>query len=370
MNRLALCLVAAGSLSLLPLRADFTYEQTSRITGGSIVRMMKLVPGGGKALEPQKSTVIVKGNRMAHVSDTRISLIDLDKELMTEIDLEKKTYAVITFEEFRKALLAMQQKMSQQTKQGDAPNIDFKIDVKDTGAAKNIIGLDTKQMILTLAMEATDAKSGQKSQMQIVNDMWLAKGIAGYGEVKEFYKRYAEKLAFDLNMIRMGRMAMAQPGMADGMAKMAKEASKLEGVPVVQVTRMLGMGGPGGDMPEMPTSADMGAAAKQSAEQDAAGSAARSVGGRFGGLAGAAAGGMLGGFGRKKPKEQPKEDAQGAPPPPPPPAAPKGPAAFMEMTTELAAFSMGADTSKFAVPAGFKEVEHDMKKAIREMEKK
>jgi len=116
-------------------------------------------------------------------------------------------------------------------------------------------------------------------------------------------------------------------------------------------------------MPEvkMPTAGEVG----ESAGKDAA----RSAGGRFGGLAGAAAGGMLGGFGRKK-KEAPKEEAK--PPAEQPPAAakpePGAPGTLMEMTTEMTGFSSGAvDATKFAVPAGFKEVEHDMKKAARDM---
>ncbi|MBI5084694.1 MAG: hypothetical protein HZB13_08865 [Acidobacteria bacterium] len=369
MNRMALCLALGGGLTLLPLRADFTYQQTSKITGGTIVRMMKLVPGGGKALEPQNNTVIVRGDRLATISDRNIHIIDVGKEMMVEIDLEKKTYSAITFAEFKQALLATQEKMAQQMKQANGAEMSFKFDVKETGATRNIIGLDTKEMLLTVAMETKDAQSGQSGQMQILNDMWLAKGIAGYAEVKDFYRRFAEKMAYDINMLRMGGMLTSQPGMSEGMAKMAKEAAKLEGVPVVQVTRMLGVGGPGGQMPEMPSGADVNAAMKQGAEQEATGSAARSVGGRFGGLAGAAAGGMLGGFGRKK-KDAPKDDQ----PPTEQPkkqAAPAGPTAFMEMTTELQSFSSApVDVSKFSVPSGFKEIEHPMKKALRDMNKR
>lgn len=79
-----------------------------------------MVPGGGKALEPQVSTHLLKGNRMATVNARSISVVDLDKETMTEIDLEKNTYAVITLAEFKQAMEAMQKKMTQQKKQGEA----------------------------------------------------------------------------------------------------------------------------------------------------------------------------------------------------------------------------------------------------------
>jgi hypothetical protein len=94
--------------------------------------------------------------------------------------------------------------------------------------------------------------------------------------------------------------------------------------------------------------------------------------GKLGGLAGAAGG--FGGFGRKK-KQQQQEEPQSQPqaqtPPPPAQSAPGSmgatpPGTLMEMTTELTAFSSApVDSSKFAVPAGFKQVDHEMKKALK-----
>ena len=52
--------VAAGMLL-----ADFSYEQTSKITGGAIAGMMKVVGAFSRqAREPIRSTVAVKGDRM------------------------------------------------------------------------------------------------------------------------------------------------------------------------------------------------------------------------------------------------------------------------------------------------------------------
>ena len=78
--------------------------------------------------------------------------------------------------------------------------------------------------------------------------------------------------------------------------------------------------------------------------------------------------GGFGGFGRKKKQQQ---EEQSAPPPqqqqaaaaPPPTTSQVPPGTLMELTTELTSFSSGAaDASKFEVPAGFKQVEHDMQK--------
>ncbi|MBI4892018.1 MAG: hypothetical protein HY821_15435 [Acidobacteria bacterium] len=371
--RLVASLAALFGTFAFSLHADFSYQQTSRITGGSMVRMMKMIPGGGKALEPQVSSVLFHGNQMATVATSNINIIDIDKQVMTEVNLDKKTYSTITFAEFRQALDAMSKKMAQQMgKDPNAPVMEWRIEVKDGGESKTVSGLPTNLMKLLLATDIKDTKSGQTVTTNMNMDLWMAKDIAGYEEVRKFYQRYAEAVGITPEMMRMGRMSMGQPGLAEGMAKAMKEASKLQGVPVLSVTRMTGMGMPG--MPEGAT-ADP-ATSKRSSDKDAsdvvadnaernAESAASSAIRRIPGMGGVS----LGGFGRKKspPKEDPKPAEQPKPADPPKPAAPQQ-SVFMEMTSEMSGFSSsGVDASKFAVPAGFKEVEHEMKKALREM---
>jgi hypothetical protein len=70
-------------------------------------------------------------------------------------------------------------------------------------------------------------------------------------------------------------------------------------------------------------------------------------------------GGKFGGFGRKK--------SQPAEPPPASPDAPAaagaGPGSLLEMTTELSSFSSASvSDAEFAIPAGFKKVESDLKR--------
>lgn len=354
--RLGATLAALCGVFTFPLLADFSYQQTSRITGGSMTRMMKMIPGGGKALEPQTTTHLLQGNRMATVGANSIDIIDVDRQVMTHIDLEKKTYSTITFAEFRQAMDAMLRKMGQGQKEGQ-PEMQFRVDVKDTGESRTIDGMNTKLMKMLLATDIKDQKSGQTVTMNMDMDMWMAKDIPGYDDVRKFQMKYAEAIGITPEMMRVSRMAVGQPGMSEGMARLAKEASKLQGVPLVQITRMMGlggMGGPGGNAPEaqMPTGKDVGDAAATSAVSSALG--------RMGGL-----GGRLGGFGRKK-KEEPKEEPKPATPPPPAASGQPQQSVFMEMTSEMSGFSTApVDASKFSVPAGFKEVEHEMKKALK-----
>jgi hypothetical protein len=365
--------ILAASLLCAAARADFSYDQTSKMTGGAMMGMMKVAGAFSKAArEPMRSTVLVKGDRMAMVSADHINVIDLNAETFTDIDLKKNTYATITFAEMGRAMAKIAEKMGQQ-KEAEGVNLQFKADVKPTGQTRIIEGLNTKETILTLAMEGADAKTGNKGAMQFVMDMWLAPAMPGYEEVRVFHTKLAQKLAWN----PMGGMAGAMMNQhSKGMAELVKEMSKLDGIPVLQVTRI------GGTGTGMPTEADMAAAQQAGAQQqqqpapnvsDAAGQAAAGAAlgraGRLGGLAGGLGG--FGGLGRKKKNQEQAEQQAPAPQPAAQQQAstapPSGsPGVLMELTTELTGFSSSpVDASKFGVPAGFKQVEHDMAKALK-----
>src|SRR5512138_1797726 len=90
------CLTAAG------LPADFSYEQTSKLTGGAMASMMKVAGVFSKsAREPIRTTMAVKGDRMVTLTGNNATVIDLGKETFTEIDFQKKTYSVMTFAEMK-----------------------------------------------------------------------------------------------------------------------------------------------------------------------------------------------------------------------------------------------------------------------------
>jgi hypothetical protein len=355
--------------------ADFSYQQTSRITGGAMSGMMKVAGAfSAKAREPMVSTIMLKGDRMATISGDQVNVIDLGKETMTYIDLQKKTYSVITFAEMAELMKKMAEKMSQSKKDGAEMN--FRAEAKETGQSRQIAGLNTRQYLINLTMEGKDGKSGQTGAMDMQMDMWVAPAVPGYEEVRAFYERMASKVAWSPLSSMAGAFGAQN---SKGMAELVKEMSKVNGVPVYQITR-LGVNGtaPAGSMPSQ---AEMQAAQQQtqqsqaeaeSARREAAANAAtQGVGSAIGGRAGSITRG-LGGFAglaaRRKKSEEPQQTAKApeAPQPPPPPAAPAAPASLMEITSESSNFSSASvDGSKFEVPAGFKQTENDMKKALR-----
>ena len=331
-------IIAAAALQL---PADFTYRETTTITGGAMLNMMKVVGVFSKqAREPVQSTVSVKDDRMVHRTQQQATVIDLAAQTVTTIDLQRKTYTVMTFEEFRQMMEQMSQKMQKSQSQGG--QMEFKISTKDTGNTKEIAGYQAKELVLRMEMQATDQKSGQQGSMVISSDIWLAPSVTGYQEVRAFYTRMGEKLAFNPG----GGMFMSSPEASRNMGELYKEIGKLDGIPVLQTISMGGMGQPGsGD-----TSAQQGSGGQQQQQQQAA---RPSLGGALGG----ALGGKFG-LGKKKQQDdqasagQQSQQQQGN----------GNPGSLMEATTEMSGFSSDSvDNSMFAVPAGFKKVEHRTK---------
>src|SRR4051794_31847813 len=109
MRRFTTLLAAAVLCSAaLTFGDDFQYQQTTKITGGSLMSMMRMMgrfSGQAKqALDPVTESVYLTGNRMAHVRKDSTEIIDLDKETITHIDHVKKEYSVMTFEQMKKAM--------------------------------------------------------------------------------------------------------------------------------------------------------------------------------------------------------------------------------------------------------------------------
>ena len=128
---------------------------------------------------------------------------------------------------------------------------------------------------MTMEMEGTDAKSGQTGAMTITTDTWIAQGVPGYKEVRDFYRRMAEKL----NWTPGGNMFMANPQVSEGMAEVAKEVAKLDGVPVEQYVTMGAPGQPGAEGQPQPPQQQQQA---QQEKPSLGGALGGALGGRFG----------------------------------------------------------------------------------------
>jgi hypothetical protein len=380
--------------------ADASYQETTQVTGGSMVDSLKSVSFLSKSMSnmfaPMTTTTMVHGNQKAVVGKDSIEITDLDRETITRIDNIHKTYTVTTFAQMRQAFANMPKQMEQaqeQVKQAQAqqaaqqPKTDLKtsfdVSAKNTGVTKEVNGLTAQEQVVTMQMHVTDPNAPPTEAVNsityvITTDTWIAPDPPEVKEIQDFDMRMGQKLmagvdlsAFKSQMSQNAGMAQlfgGQPGSAEAMAQMGKEMAKLKGTRVMEVTSMGGAGsGPGvtptqnaGQTAPAPASgsgsgAVAGQVATDTAAQTAAGEASRL--GVFGNALGSSA---LGAFHKKKPA---------TPPPADPPAAatttpaangtqPTNSAVLMTMTTQKSNFSQAeVPSTAFLVPAGLKKVE-------------
>jgi hypothetical protein len=356
MSRLSkrVALLLALTLSATLHAADYTYQQTTQITGGSLLHMMKsvgFISSQARHMgDPVVSSIYLKDNRLANVSAESIEIIDLDKETITQIDVQKKTYTMMTFDQIKQAMAKARAEMEKQQPaqpaakpEPDAQNVKMSFDVKvrKTGATKQVSGLDSKEAILTMTMTATDTQSQQSGNMAITNDMWMVPEIPGYDKVRDFYRRFALKMA-DATTIGLGydfsKMLAQNPGAGQALGQMAGEMQKLDGVPVMQVMRM-GTTLNGQPLPaasEAPTPAEPAGPTKGDVAKAGLGSALSS---------------RLGGFGFGKKKQDPPPDQN---------AAQAQPTSAILMETQITTSNFSSspvDSSHFEVPAGYRLVQ-------------
>jgi hypothetical protein len=365
-SRKLLVLILCATFSA-PSFADFRYEETTKITGGTIVGLMKVAGTFSKDLkqtmEPTTSAVLIKGNRMASIHPNRTEIIDLDKETITQIDHERKQYSVVTFQQLKQQMEEAQRKAQERAKKqsaqapannGQPAQMNFKVNVRNTGVTRTVSGLNANESILTLAMEQTNQQDGQAPAIAFTNDMWMAPEIPGYSEVRNFQTRMAMKMGMIFGGTLSPSMAAMQPGSAQGMAEMVKEMSKLKGVPVVQVMRMgstvNGQPIPAASEAPLPQS---NAPETPSAGEVAQESAASAIASKLGGFGG------LGGFGRKKKKQEPQQEqsSENQSQSPSPTGQNATQNVLMETSSEMTGFSSApVDASQFDVPADYKQI--------------
>ena len=194
-------------------RADFKYTEQSKITGGALLSMTKTLGAFSKNMrqvtEPQTSTKMVKGNRMREeMAQGQVRVIDLGGRRFIDIDSAHKTYSIMTFDEFKVAFeRAMERAKEEQAKavekhgSQNPPKVKMipKFDAQATGATKNILGMDAKEM--KMKMEMLMQSDDPQTQQQLQNasytfnaDSWLALSVHGYSEVHEFYRKLAKEL--------------------------------------------------------------------------------------------------------------------------------------------------------------------------------
>ena len=397
---------ALGAMSLLSgvAYADASYEQTSQITGGILTDTIKSFSFLGKTtkdlLAPTNTLTMVHGNQKAVINKNSTEIFDLDKETITHIDTEKKTYSVMTFAQMRQAaadvMKKIQQAPPQQAPGAQQPKSDlktsFEVSVKNTGVSKTVNGLNAQEQVVDMQMHVTDPHGTGATEAQntvtytVTTDAWIATDPPEVKEIQDFDVRMGRKMmqGVDLSAFTkpgganagLAQIFGSKPGTAEAMEQMHKEMAKLKGTRVMEVTRM------GGDAPAKAQQqqaagsggsvvGDASQAAGTAATNSAAGAASSAAGTAVSNAAGNSVGGTILGsaataFGSKLISSGmgmfAKKKADTATSPANPAAAGTPTAVpdtthvvLMETTMQKSNFSQEAiPSSAFDVPSGFK----------------
>jgi hypothetical protein len=369
-------ILAAAALIPQIANADVAYQETTKITGGSLKSMLKLAGAFSSQARQADSdtvtTVTLHGNRMVRSNPHTTEIIDLDQQSITFIDHDKHSYSVMTFQQMKQAMTnamakAKEQRASTSTQQPASSDgqMNFDAHVTSNGTTRTIDGLQAKEALVTVTMLANaQANDGTNVNggMAATSEMWLVPEIPGMDELRAFNQRMMQELSVDATANQMSGLLAAQPGGAEALADLRKEASKMQGFPVLQVTRV-GISADGQPLaaPSVaPLPADHGNTSSagnltREVATDTGTQTASSEVGKLGTFGRALGSSSLGTFMRHKP--QAKAESAAAPPDP----ATAG--VLLESQTSIDHFSTSpADLSSFDVPAGYKQVTSPMVK--------
>jgi hypothetical protein len=240
--------------SCVVVQADVTIKRTSTMKGM-----------GGILDAEVKSSDCIKGDKSCNDAESHFtsgimkfatggkgtkttSIARLDKDVMWQVNHKDKSYTEMTFAQMRAMMDSLKTAMA--GKKGktefDTSEVTFappKFDVKKTGVKETISGYPCEQSILTMTVEGTNKKTGEKFQMVTTMDMMLTQDAPGGQEYEQFGRKMAEKMGFSMDASSAQSMMSALGAYGIDAKKLAEEAAKMKGFPMRQIVRFAGQGG-------------------------------------------------------------------------------------------------------------------------------
>ncbi len=322
-------LVSVLLISNVVLLAEVKTEEKSEFKlEGMMGRMMGMF-GGKAAKEGTISTVAVKENRKMTANQYAGEIIDLDEQKVYSLDMKKKNYEVVTFQEMRRRMQQTREEAAdaarEETEQEPEPSekeMEFDFSLKESGQKRSINGYDCHEVIMVITGREKGKTLEEGGGMVMTSHIWIGPDIPALKEISEFDQRYAKAMEWPIGLggsAEQMAMAMAMyPTMKDMIGKMEAEQVNMEGAQIL--TEMV--------METVRSPQEMA----EESDQEPEPSSIRSIGG---------IGGMLGGrLSRKKESETDK---------------PKNRTTIVTLTQELLKVSTSVSPADLSIPAGFKE---------------
>jgi len=321
-------------LTASSLLAEVKTEVKSQVKfEGMMGRVMGMF-GGKAAKEGTIDTIAVKGNRKMTTGELSGEIVDLDEQKVYQLDMKKKTYEAMTFEEMRRRMKEAQEKAAsalkeqkaqpeQKAPEGKQMQIDFSL--KESGQTRTINGFDCREFVMTVTAHEKDKTIEQSGGMVMTTHSWMAPEIPATREIAEFDMKYWKALmGSDVGAGAPEQMAAAlamYPAMKDMLGKVQVESGKMEGTSILTESTM-----------ESVRSPEQAAEAQKQESSDSSSGSVTSIRG---------IGGMIG---RKMAHK--KEEPAGAQ---------QNKSVVFTTTRELLKVSTSVAFTDLAIPAGFKE---------------
>lgn len=333
------------------LLADVTWEQSVTIVRGSGSRLLRGISGAsiGSAIN---SRVYIHGERMVRSAGKLDELFDLEHGTVTQIRHDKKTYSVLTFDQYRAALHLP----APGVRKPDAPatgasKFDSRVD--ETHRTKKVSGVELTQVLVNVTQDLSDTPTPDGQPMEFTMDAWIASDSGGTDEYSEFNKRLIEKLgtSADLSQFPEGMT----PALRQGMIRLLEESQQLNGVLIEQSTNVTGPSGAGFESGAPGSKRDLGKQAKTGAAKVGHG-----VGSVFGRVVGGVISSGPGGNVPTPDKAPIPTGGQSGDAP-----RTRGESGdLLEMAVSTRNFSNSAiDESRFAVPSDYQKAESELVKS-------
>ncbi len=357
-----IALLAGGVLMHSSAFADVSYQETTQYTGGSMMGMLKMAGAfssqARQAAAPVTSTVMIHGGRMLRSNPHTTEIIDLDSQMITFIDHDKRTYSLVTFKEIQDQMAkAAAKSKGAEPASSNGSQMSFNAHISNSGATRQIDGQTATEALLTVTMVANSSDPSAKGGMAATSEMWLVQDEPGMAEMRSFNARMAKEMSIDMASSGMSSMLAAEPGGAQALAELKKESAKMNGLPVLQVTRV-GVTADGQPLPPpsvaaLPPAQNRGAttgAVGQEAGNQETGNQTSRLGAFGKALSGSSMGALM--HHAASPASAPSQDSASA-------SATAG--VLLESQTQTSGFSQApVDANSFQIPAGYKAVASPM----------
>jgi hypothetical protein len=234
---------AIALLTTIPAFADVKTREKGQVKFEGALGTAARMFGGKAASEGIVSTNALKGSRKATFTDTTGRIVDLGEEKVYDIDMRKKEYRVTTFEELRRQLREAQERAAKEAKEapkeGQPPpsgekqaEVEFDLDVKETGQTRQLVGYDTRQVIITLTVREKGKTLDESGGLVVTADSWLGPDIPALKEMAEFEVKYWKAIAPETATIsaeQMATIAAIYPMVKPAMDRLGQERRALKG---------------------------------------------------------------------------------------------------------------------------------------------